>query len=105
MEGFYKLMNGLKIPKIMIGTYSIFGNEAKDVFRSAYEIGYRGIDCARYYKNEKDWGKAIKEFGVRRENIFIQTKVDYEEEKRDWILSKILKQLLLIFLQIILIVC
>lgn len=82
MEGFYKLMNGLKIPKIMIGTYSIFGNEAKDVFRSAYEIGYRGIDCARYYKNEKDWGKAIKEFGVRRENIFIQTKVDYEEEKK-----------------------
>lgn len=76
-----KLSNGVKIPTIMIGTYSIFGDEAKAVFASAYEAGYRAIDCGRYYGNEKDWGNAVKASGVKREDIFIQTKVSHADEK------------------------
>lgn len=81
MELYKTLANGIKIPGIMIGTYSIFGDEAKSVFASAYEAGFRGIDCGRYYGNEKDWGEAVKASGVRREDIFIQTKVSHAEEK------------------------
>lgn len=70
-----------EIPKIMIGTYNIFGDEAKMVFKSAYEIGYRGIDCGRYYRNEKDWGDAVRAAGVSRYDVFIQTKVSHADEK------------------------
>lgn len=81
MAHFYTISNGVQIPILMIGTYSIFGEEAKKVFRVAYEIGYRAIDCGRYYDNEKDWGEAIKASGVKREEVFIQTKVSHADEK------------------------
>lgn len=81
MEGTYILSNGIQIPKIMIGTYNIFGEEAKSVFRAAYNVGYRAIDCGRYYRNERDWGEAIKASSVKREDIFIQTKVSHADEK------------------------
>lgn len=81
MDSYYILSNGVKIPKIMIGTYNIFGEEAKKVFKASYAVGYRAIDCGRYYGNEKDWGEAIKVAGVRREDIFIQTKVSHADEK------------------------
>lgn len=76
-----KLNNGILIPKIMLGTYNIDGEDAHRIFNIAFQIGFRGIDCGRYYKNEMDWGNAIKESGVDRENIFIQTKVDYSLER------------------------
>lgn len=82
MECYLTLSNGIRIPKIMMGTYSIFGDEAKSVFTTAYETGYRAIDCGRYYGNEKDWGNAVKVSGVKREDIFIQTKVSHAEEKK-----------------------
>lgn len=75
------LSNGVQIPRIMIGSYNIFGDEAKAVFRAAYEIGYHGIDCGRYYGNEMDWGEAIKASGIKREEVFIQTKVSHADEK------------------------
>lgn len=81
MENYLTLSNGVKIPKIMIGTYSIFGDEAKQVFKSAFEVGYRAIDCGRYYGNEKDWGDAVKASGVKRGDVFIQTKVSHADEK------------------------
>lgn len=79
--GIYTLSNGIKIPKIMMGTYNIFGDEAENVFKTAYSIGYRGVDCGRYYGNEKDWGDAIKAAGVKRDEIFIQTKISHADEK------------------------
>lgn len=82
MEQTILLSNGVRIPKIMLGTYNIFGDEAKKVFNTAYNIGYRAIDSGRYYKNEKDWGDAIKSSGVKREDVFIQTKVSHAEEKK-----------------------
>ena len=81
MDNYHVLSNGVQIPKIMMGTYNIFGEEAKMVFMSAYKAGFRAIDCGRYYGNEKDWGDAIKAAGVKREEVFIQTKVSHANEK------------------------
>lgn len=82
MDGYCILPNGVQIPQIMIGTYNIFGEQAQNVFRTAYDVGYRAIDCGRYYGNEKDWGEAVKASGVKREDIFIQTKVSHADEKK-----------------------
>lgn len=82
MDCYYTLNNGMKIPKIMFGSYNIFGEEAKSVFKAAFDVGYWGIDCGRYYGNEKDWGEAIKSSGIKREDVFIQTKVSHADEKK-----------------------
>lgn len=82
MDGYCTLLNGVQIPKIMIGTYNIFGEKAQNVFQTAYDAGYRAIDCGRYYGNEKDWGEAVKASGVKRKDIFIQTKVSHADEKK-----------------------
>jgi len=75
-----ELNNGVKIPPIMLGTYAINKNKAVEALQFAYEAGFRGIDCARYYKNEHDWGKAIAKLNISRSDIFIQTKVDFTRE-------------------------
>ena len=82
MDNCFTLKNDVQIPKMMIGTYNIFGEAAKNVFKAAYAAGFRAIDCGRYYGNEKDWGEALKASGVKREDIFIQTKVSHADEKR-----------------------
>lgn len=70
------LHNGIKIPVIGFGTYKI--QEGKEVIQSvkdALEIGYRHIDTASFYNNEKGVGEAIRESGIPREKIFITTKI------------------------------
>ena len=79
----YILPNGVHIPPIMIGTYNINGENALSVLKAAYDSGYRALDCGRYYGNEKDWGDAIKKSGIKREELFIQTKISHSEEKRN----------------------
>lgn len=81
MDNCFSLKNDVQIPQIMIGTYNIFADDAKNVFKAAYSAGFRAIDSGRYYGNEKDWGEAIKASGVKREEIFIQTKVSHADEK------------------------
>lgn len=82
MDGYCILPNGVRIPRLMIGTYNIFGAQAQNVFQAACDIGYRAIDCGRYYGNEKDWGEAVKASGVKRKDVFIQTKVSHADEKK-----------------------
>ena len=82
MDNCFTLKNDVQIPKMMIGTYNIFGEDAKRVFKEAYAAGFRAVDCGRYYGNEKDWGDAIKASGVKRQEVFIQTKVSHAHEKR-----------------------
>lgn len=74
---FKKLNNGIEIPMLGLGTYKI-GNNDNDVYRSirrAIDIGYRHIDTATLYLNEKPVGKAIRESGIPREDIFVTTKL------------------------------
>ncbi|MBI5325455.1 MAG: aldo/keto reductase [Ignavibacteriae bacterium] len=71
-----KLNNGIEIPVLGLGTYKTNpGTETQNAVRLALEIGYRHIDTAALYANEKDVGLAVKQSRISREEIFITTKV------------------------------
>ncbi len=71
-----KLNNGINIPVIGLGTYlTKAGIETLNAVRYALDIGYRHIDTAALYANEKDVGLTVKQSGISREEIFITTKV------------------------------
>ncbi|WP_462421631.1 aldo/keto reductase [Salinicoccus sp. Marseille-QA3877] len=72
----YTLSNGVKIPVMGLGVYkNVDETELETAVSSALEYGYRHIDTAKVYKNEKGVGRAIKNSGVLREEIFVTTKV------------------------------
>ncbi|GAY72076.1 oxidoreductase of aldo/keto reductase family, subgroup 1 [Lentilactobacillus kosonis] len=83
----YTLYNGVKIPQVGFGTWqSADGDEAYQAVKWALEAGYRHIDTAAAYGNEESVGKAIKDSGIPREELFITTKLwnddhGYEETK------------------------
>ncbi len=73
----YTLSNGVKIPKIGFGTWQVpDGDVAYQSVLLALKNGYRHIDTAAAYRNEESVGKAIKDSGVPREEIFITTKLE-----------------------------
>lgn len=78
LEEKYKLNNGVKVPKIGLGTWLISNDGVKKVVLDAISLGYRHIDTAFAYGNEKGIGEAIKECGVPREELFITTKLEAE---------------------------
>lgn len=72
----YTLANGTKIPVIGFGTWqSADGDVAYQAVRWALEAGYRHIDTAAAYGNEESVGRAIKDSGINRENLFVTTKL------------------------------
>ncbi len=72
----YTLNTGAAIPKIGFGTWQIpDGETAYDAVLFALKAGYRHIDTARVYGNEASVGKAIKDSGIAREEIFLTTKL------------------------------
>ena len=76
MRKFKVLSNGIKIPSIGFGTYkSGDNNETAEIVKYALECGYRQIDTASFYGNEVGIGNAIKESKVKREDIFLVTKL------------------------------
>ena len=72
----FKLNNGLLIPAVGFGTWQVKdGDEAYNSVKWALEAGYRHIDTAYVYENEESVGKAIKYSGIKREDIFVTTKL------------------------------
>lgn len=72
----FRLYNNVEIPKIGFGTWQIKdGDEAYNSTLFALKNGYRHIDTAYDYGNEKSVGKAIKDSGIKREDIFVTTKL------------------------------
>ena len=72
-----KLNNGVEIPYLGLGTYDIRGRKEVDrAIHAAFDVGYRLIDTAAAYYNEKEIGESIKNSPVPREEIFITTKLD-----------------------------
>jgi methylglyoxal/glyoxal reductase len=70
------LNNGVEIPRLGLGVYqTAIGETTSRAVRYALKIGYRHIDTAWLYGNEADVGRAVRESGIRREEIFITTKV------------------------------
>ncbi len=77
------LNNGVKMPMAGIGTFLLSPDEAEASVLSALECGYRLIDTANAYVNEKAVGRAMKKSGLPREEIFLETKLwpsFYEQE-------------------------
>ncbi len=72
----YILRNGIKIPSLGFGTWQISeGEEAYNSTILALDAGYRHIDTAAAYQNEASIGKAIRDSGIKREDIFLTSKL------------------------------
>jgi len=69
------LNNGVKMPQLGLGVWRVPEEEAAAVVKKAIEVGYTSIDTAAIYKNETGVGKAVKQAGVNREDLFITSKV------------------------------
>lgn len=69
------LNNGIKMPMAGIGTFLLSPDEAEASVLAALEYGYRLIDTANAYMNEKAVGRAMKHSGVAPEDIFLETKI------------------------------
>lgn len=68
-------VQGVEVPKLGFGTWQLSGAQAVDGVRDALDIGYRHIDTARMYGNELEVGRAVRESGIDRGEIFLTTKV------------------------------
>jgi diketogulonate reductase-like aldo/keto reductase len=77
-----RLNDEVAIPLVGFGTWQLAGQQAYDATRVALDVGYRHIDTATMYRNEADIGRAIKDSGVPREDIFIVTKLPPERANR-----------------------
>ncbi|MCZ7610696.1 MAG: aldo/keto reductase [Ignavibacterium sp.] len=79
-----KMNNGVEIPQLGLGVYlTKSGSECINAIHWALEAGYRHIDTAKFYKNEKDVGEAIKNSGINREEVFVTTKLWNEDHGYD----------------------
>lgn len=74
-QPYITLSNGVQIPQVGLGTFKSTGEEAYISVLTALKNGYRHIDSARVYGNEKEVGRAVKDSQVPREEIFITTKI------------------------------
>lgn len=72
----YKVMrNGMKVPMLGLGCYKSEAEEGIRAVRSAIEVGYRHIDTANFYENEKYVGEGIRESGIDRSELFVVSKI------------------------------
>ena len=104
----FKLSNGVVAPALAFGTWLIPDDKAANCVRMAIEAGYRHIDTAQAYGNEVGVGQGIRESGIKREDIFVTTKVmaeykSYKETKESIDFS--LQRLGLDYVDLILIHC
>lgn len=73
----YVLSNGVKIPCVGFGTWKLPDNQSTiDIIKTAIDCGYRHVDTAAMYKNEQAVGKAVRECGLKRNEIFVTSKLD-----------------------------
>jgi diketogulonate reductase-like aldo/keto reductase len=76
VEAVARLNNGVMIPRLGLGVYqSPPGQATQKAVEYALKIGYRHVDTARIYNNESDVGTALRKSGVKREDVFITTKL------------------------------
>ena len=82
---YFDLNNGIKMPMAGIGTYLLSPDDAENAVYEALKCGYRLIDTANAYMNERAVGRGIKKSGVERKDIFLVTKLwptEYEDGDR-----------------------
>lgn len=76
-------VQGVEVPKLGYGTWLVEGEDAYVGVRDALALGYRHIDTARAYGNEREVGRALADAGVPREQVWLTTKVWYEHAAPD----------------------
>ena len=74
----YTLANGIKLPKLGLGTWFIEDDKAAEAVRAAVGLGYRLIDTAQAYGNEHGVGEGVRTCGILREELFVASKVAAE---------------------------
>ena len=67
--------NGARIPAIGLGTWELRGRSCARLVEQALRLGYRHIDTAQVYENEREVGEGLHASGVRRDNVFVTTKI------------------------------
>ncbi len=79
-----KLNNGIEMPALGLGVFQTPPDETRDAVRAALDVGYRHIDTAAAYGNEREVGEAVHSSGLDRSEVFLETKVwisDYGYEQ------------------------
>lgn len=79
LQEFYTLNDGSKLPKIGFGTYNEEFADNKDVILQAIDCGYRFFDTASLYETERSLGNALRESGINRSDVIIETKLWIDE--------------------------
>eukprot|EP00897_Mesotaenium_endlicherianum_P006152 jgi/Mesen1/5565/ME000280S04682 len=80
-DGFFTLDSGALMPAVGFGTWQAVDGKGKDAVLTALSVGYRSLDCAHLYGNERDVGEALKEAfsgavpGLKREDVFLTSKL------------------------------
>jgi diketogulonate reductase-like aldo/keto reductase len=96
-QTYITLNDGTKIPQFGLGVFQIPGDEqTKEACLEAFKFGYRHIDTAHAYQNERGVGQAVKESGIPREEIWITTKLwpsEYGEGLTEKAIDKMLERL------------
>ena len=83
IEEKYTLSNGVEIPKLGLGTWFVDDDKASQAVRDAVKIGYRNIDTAQAYGNERGVGEGIRTADIPREDLFVSTKLAAEIKNYD----------------------
>lgn len=77
------LPGGVEMPLVGFGTWQVTGRRGYEAIRKALEVGYRHIDTATMYGNEAEVGRAVRDSGMAREDVFITTKLPPERAGRE----------------------
>jgi diketogulonate reductase-like aldo/keto reductase len=83
----YVELRGARVPKVGLGTWRLRGEGCYDAVSTALELGYRHVDTARAYGNEREVGRAIADAGVDRDEVFLTTKVDGRNADYDGVIE------------------
>ena len=77
------LRGGGALPLVGLGTWQMTGKECYRAVRHALEVGYRHLDTATMYRNEREVGRAVRDSGVPREDVFVTTKLHPRDAGRE----------------------
>lgn len=83
----------MSIPAFGVGTFRLQGQTVIDSVRNALELGYRAIDTAQIYGNEAQVGQAIAESGVKRDDVFLTTKIWVDNYAKDKLIPSLKESL------------
>lgn len=87
MQKSFTFSSGVSVPAVGFGTWEVTGEDCTRAVSAALEIGYRHIDTADRYGNHREVGEAIKSSGIKREELFITTKVWYSDLNHSKVLA------------------